>query len=104
MKSERRALSLKAGDVVFWHSLLAHGGSPRTNRELSRKSAVFHFIGRKTRLYTFGQFMLFDRAALADEEPQPMDLLNFDGKIDYMRYDHFVTYTPNETVNPISRG
>ena len=103
MGSERRALSLKAGDVVFWHSLLAHGGSPRIARELSRKSAVFHFVGRNTRLYTFDQFMLHDRAALAEESPQPMDLLNYDGRIDYMRYDHFVTYSPQETVNPVSR-
>lgn len=103
MGTERRAMSLKAGDVVFWHSLLAHGGLRRLDRALSRKSAVFHFIGRNTRLYTFDQFMLYDRAALQDELPQPMDLLNFNGQVDYMRYDHFVTYSPDETVNPIQR-
>jgi ectoine hydroxylase-related dioxygenase (phytanoyl-CoA dioxygenase family) len=103
MESERRALSLKAGDVVIWHSLLAHGGSPRLARTLSRKSAVFHFIGRQTKLYSFDQFMIHDRADLENQEPQPMDLLNFGGRIDYMRYDHFVTYTPEETVNPVLR-
>jgi len=103
MASERRMLSLKAGDVVFWHSLLAHGGSPRLDRALSRKSAVFHFVGRNTRLFTFDQFMLKDREALENESPQPMDLLNFNGQIDYMRYDHFVTYTPEEKAHPVQR-
>ena len=103
MQSERRAISLKAGDVVFWHSILAHGGLRRVNRELSRRSAVFHFVGRNTRLYTFDQFMLNDRAELADMPPQPMNLLNFNGLLDYMRYDHFVTYSPHETINPIAR-
>jgi ectoine hydroxylase-related dioxygenase (phytanoyl-CoA dioxygenase family) len=103
MRTERTQLSLKAGDVVFWHSVLAHGGSPRLNRELSRKSAVFHFVGRNTRLYTFDQFMLVDREALAEESPQPMDLLSYEGRVDYMRYDHFVTYDPEERINPVIR-
>jgi ectoine hydroxylase-related dioxygenase (phytanoyl-CoA dioxygenase family) len=103
MGTERTILSLKAGDVVFWHSVLAHGGSARLNRALSRKSAVFHFIGRNTKLYTFDQFMLLDRSALESESPQPMDLLSYNGQIDYMRYDHFVTYNPDETINPIQR-
>lgn len=104
MQSERKAFSLKAGDVVFWHSLLAHGGLPRLDRSLSRKSAVFHFIGRNTRLYTFDQFMLHDRAELQQQQAQPMDLLNYDGRIDYMRYDHFVTYSPDEKVIPVRRA
>lgn len=103
MQTERQRLSLKAGDVVFWHSLLAHGGSPRIDRSLTRKSAVFHFIGRSTRLFTFDQFMLRDRQQLAEELPQPMDLLNYNGVIDYMRYDQFVTYSPDATVNPVER-
>jgi ectoine hydroxylase-related dioxygenase (phytanoyl-CoA dioxygenase family) len=94
-------LSLKAGDVVFWHSLLAHGGSRRINPALSRKSAVFHFIGRNTKLYTFEQFMLFDRAALEFQDPQPMDLGSYKGLIEYMRYNHFVTHTPHPVINPL---
>lgn len=33
----------KKGDVLFWHSGLAHGGSPVTNRDLTRKSLVAHY-------------------------------------------------------------
>jgi hypothetical protein len=60
-KTDSEPLSIRAGDVVFWHSLLAHGGSLRINPKLSRHSVVFHFIGRNTKLYTFKQFMLYDR-------------------------------------------
>ncbi len=33
----------KKGDVFIWHGALAHGGSPATNRELTRKSYVTHY-------------------------------------------------------------
>jgi len=36
-------LELKKGDAVVWHSHLAHGGQPRNNPKLGRRSAVFHF-------------------------------------------------------------
>ncbi|MBU6143332.1 MAG: hypothetical protein KGP33_05140 [Betaproteobacteria bacterium] len=101
MQSERRPLSLKAGDVVFWHSVLAHGGSPRADRALTRKSAVFHFIGRNTKLYTFEQFMIYDREDLTNQTPQPMNLVNYKDLIEYMRYEHFVTHTPHPVINPL---
>lgn len=101
-KTDRPPISLKAGDVVFWHSLLAHGGSPRINPALSRKSVVFHYIGKKTKLYTFEQFMLYDERKLAEQTPQGMDLGNFAGKLEYMRYPHFVTYPASgQTVHPL---
>ena len=30
-----------------------------------------------------------------------MDLLNYKGLIEYMRYNHFVTHTPEPVVNPL---
>ena len=42
---------IQKGDILIWHSLLIHGGSPRINRSLSRKSMVTHFIGRNTLMY-----------------------------------------------------
>jgi len=88
----RQPLALSAGDVVFWHSLLAHGGTPRLNPKLSRKSVVFHYIGRNTKLYTFEQFMLWDNKDLCDLPHQGMNLRNYKGRLDYMRYPYFVTY------------
>lgn len=97
----RVPLSLKAGDVVFWHSLLAHGGSPRINPALSRRSVVFHYIGEKTKLFTFEQFMLRDRAELSLQLPQPMNLRDYKGLVRYMRYPHFVTYNPHEIIHKL---
>ncbi len=87
----------KAGDAVIWHSLLAHGGSPRLNRSLSRKSVVFHYIGAQTKLYTFGQFFLKNRAELAHEPPQAVPLAEYKG-LRYMRYGHYVSYNDGKEL------
>jgi len=101
MRTERPQISLKAGDVVFWHSLLAHGGSPRLDLNLSRKSVVFHYIGKRTRLFTFEQFMLYNETELLMQKPQPMNLKRFKN-IEYMRYQYFVTYNSSgQTVHPL---
>jgi ectoine hydroxylase-related dioxygenase (phytanoyl-CoA dioxygenase family) len=100
-QSKRPLISLKAGDIVFWHSLLAHGGSPRLDPKLSRKSVVFHYIGKRTRLFTNEQFMLYDEPEILQLDHQPMDLRRFKN-IEYMRYPHFVTHTPaGQTVHPL---
>jgi hypothetical protein len=36
----------KAGSVLIWHENLAHGGSPRKNDELTRRSIVSHYFAR----------------------------------------------------------
>ena len=36
----------KAGSVLIWHENLAHGGSPRNNDDLTRKSIVSHYFAR----------------------------------------------------------
>ena len=36
----------KTGSVLIWHENLAHGGSPRNNDELTRKSIVSHYFAR----------------------------------------------------------
>ena len=33
----------KKGDALIWHADLVHGGSPRTDRDLTRWSLVSHF-------------------------------------------------------------
>lgn len=107
MKADRATpdvpLHIKAGDVVVWHSLLAHGGSPRLNQARSRHSVVFHYIGSRTSLYTFDQFMLRDAEAMKDEPPQPLNLVSYKGRLDYMRYDHFVSYSNgNQLLHPVT--
>lgn len=34
----------KKGDVLLWHGMLVHGGSPVVNPELTRKSMVIHYL------------------------------------------------------------
>jgi hypothetical protein len=41
----------KKGDVLIWHANLVHGGSPRRNLELSRRSAVCHFFAKNAFVY-----------------------------------------------------
>jgi ectoine hydroxylase-related dioxygenase (phytanoyl-CoA dioxygenase family) len=102
MSKKRSMPDLKAGDIVFWHSLLAHGGSPRIDPKLSRKSAVFHYIAKNTKLYTFEQFMLFDEDKLHLLQEQPMNLANYNKKVEYMKYPYFVTYSSKgEMVHPL---
>lgn len=100
--AKRVTPSLKAGDLVFWHSFLAHGGSPRVDPSLSRKSAVFHFIGASSKLYTYEQFMLYDESELAGLQEQPMELGNYKDRIKYMKYPHFVYYSSEgEIIQPL---
>lgn len=44
---ERKVLHAKKGDVLLWHSALAHGGSPVHDRSLTRKSFVAHYSTRE---------------------------------------------------------
>ena len=41
---EKHELLVRKGDVMFWHPMLIHGGSPRIDRKASRKSFVLHYI------------------------------------------------------------
>lgn len=91
MNGERVTFNLKAGDVVIWHPLLAHGGSPVNNPKLSRKSVVFHFISKNTKLYTHEQFMLHRNSDLKSLSHQELNLNKF-GDLEYMQYGYYVTY------------
>ncbi|TPV99824.1 MAG: hypothetical protein USCAAHI_00741 [Beijerinckiaceae bacterium] len=44
MKLEPRFFLAKAGDGLFWHANLIHGGSPRKDLRLSRKALVCHYF------------------------------------------------------------
>jgi ectoine hydroxylase-related dioxygenase (phytanoyl-CoA dioxygenase family) len=43
---QRHVLLIRKGDVMFWHPMLIHGGSPRLDRLATRKSFVLHNIAR----------------------------------------------------------
>jgi hypothetical protein len=67
MKLEPEFFMAKAGDVLFWHSNLLHGGARRKNLKLSRKALVCHYFaegvvtyhdlsGNATRLHRSGMY------------------------------------------------
>jgi phytanoyl-CoA hydroxylase len=41
---QKHLLLIRKGDVMFWHPMLIHGGSPRLDRLATRKSVVLHNI------------------------------------------------------------
>jgi ectoine hydroxylase-related dioxygenase (phytanoyl-CoA dioxygenase family)/SAM-dependent methyltransferase len=41
---QKHELLVRKGDVMFWHPMLIHGGSPRIDRRATRKSFVLHYI------------------------------------------------------------
>jgi ectoine hydroxylase-related dioxygenase (phytanoyl-CoA dioxygenase family) len=58
LKYPKETLLIKRGDVLIWHSALAHGGSIITNPEQTRKSFVCH--------YSTEQALPFHRNRMAD--------------------------------------
>jgi hypothetical protein len=49
---------LKKGDVFIWHPWLVHGGFPRLNRALTRRSMVAHYIGASSKMWDQHDFFL----------------------------------------------
>jgi ectoine hydroxylase-related dioxygenase (phytanoyl-CoA dioxygenase family) len=91
----RETVLLTAGDAVIWHSLLAHGGSPRLNPAMGRKSIVFHYWGATAKLYTFDQFMLFDRGELASQTSTVVERADYKG-LQYMKFPNVTTYVDGQ--------
>lgn len=58
LKSIKKPALLKKGDAFVWHGWLVHGGSPRINPELSRKSMVSHYIARSSKMWHQYDFFL----------------------------------------------
>ena len=48
----------KKGDIIIWHQNIVHGGMPREDDSLTRKSIVSHWIGRSSRSFSQQNFFL----------------------------------------------
>lgn len=48
---KKEVFKAKKGDVFIWHANLLHGGEPHYNKELSRKSMVFHYFAAEAICY-----------------------------------------------------
>lgn len=95
--ARREEAVLHAGDVVIWHALLAHGGSPRKDPTRSRRSVVYHFIGEHARLYTFDQFFLETRDELLAQPGQAVRRENWNG-LPFMHYGYFASYKDGKEI------
>lgn len=62
---------IEKGDCFIWHGNLVHGGSPRKNRNLSRRSMVTHLMGNRSRLYEFHKFFLLQQHEFTAETAMP---------------------------------
>jgi hypothetical protein len=54
----RMPAMLKKGDVFIWHPWLVHGGMPRLDRSLTRRSMVVHYIGESSKMWDQHNFFL----------------------------------------------
>lgn len=90
-KSLPITVPLKKGDVVVWHSLLAHGGSVINDKYRSRKSVVYHFLGKKSLLFSFDNFMLLNNNEFTENNSEKTTTAVYKN-INYIRYPYFVTY------------
>ncbi len=47
----KKVFRAKKGDVLIWHANLLHGGETHMNKDLSRKSMVFHYYAKDAICY-----------------------------------------------------
>lgn len=102
-KSGKRVpICLQAGDAVVWHSLLAHGGSPRLDVTKSRRSVVFHYFGQSAKLFTDQDFMLYDDTELEGRLSTVPPIRQYKN-LKYMKFPYFVTYSKGkDTIHTVT--
>jgi hypothetical protein len=99
--SPKKPMVLRKGDAVVWHARLAHGGMPRVAPELSRKSVVYHFIGKGSKLFTYEEFFTYPKDELLRRNGVSVPIKTR-GIVEYQSHPYFVTYDGGkELVHPI---
>jgi ectoine hydroxylase-related dioxygenase (phytanoyl-CoA dioxygenase family) len=93
----KKPMVLRRGDAVVWHARLAHGGMPRVVSELSRRSVVYHFIGKKSKLFTFEEFFTFSQEDLLMRDGLAVPT-KVRGLIEYQSHPYFVTYDDGKEI------
>jgi phytanoyl-CoA hydroxylase len=48
---QKQLFKAQKGDLLIWHANLIHGGEPHTNKQLTRKSVVFHYFKKGSICY-----------------------------------------------------
>jgi len=90
MGAQRTPALLKKGDVFVWNGWLVHGGLPRVNRELTRRSMVVHYIRRDARFWD--QHAFFLRGDVLESTPPIRFRFRNSRRGRYIKHHHAVTF------------
>jgi len=95
--SPKKPMVIRKGDAVVWHARLAHGGMPVVAPELSRKSVVYHFIGKGSKLFTYEEFFTYPKDELLRRDGLSVPIKTR-GIVEYQSHPYFVTYDGGEEL------
>lgn len=82
---------VRKGDVVVWHPLLVHGGLPRKNRALPRRSMVVHYIGKNALMYDMTSFFVLANGELTKKKALSLKVKKHALGL-YVKHSKVVTY------------
>jgi len=86
----RQPALIKKGDVFVWDGWLVHGGMPRLNRALTRRSMVVHYIRSGCRFWD--QHAFFLRGDVLESTPPVNFRFRRSPLGRYIKYHHAVTF------------
>lgn len=82
----------KKGDVFVWHGRLAHGGSARQDRSLSRNSMVCHFISTECLFFDMNTFFVKPRADYVKENSLGLSIVDGPNGAKFTQHEKPVIY------------
>ena len=88
--ARRTPALLKKGDVFVWNSWVVHGGLPRVNRGLTRRSMVVHYIRRDAKFWD--QHAFFLRGDVLDSTRPVRFRFRDSRRGAYIKHHHAVTF------------
>tara|TARA_R110002094_G_scaffold160177_2_gene145492 strand:- start:395 stop:1264 length:870 start_codon:yes stop_codon:yes gene_type:complete len=82
---------VKKGDALIWHAYLVHGGQPRRDRRLTRRSMVTHHIGRNASMFDTNTYFLCPQDAFDSKRALPLGITDSPAG-SYVNHGKPVTY------------
>ena len=96
-------LPVSKGDIIVWHPMLPHGGSPIKRKKSTRYSIVFHVVPNEMRVY--GNDLFFEKEKFSSfSEPAPSIALSNFVFMQEQTCDFMDEGRPNMEANIISKS
>ena len=96
-------LPVSKGDIIVWHPMLPHGGSPIKRKKSTRYSIVFHVVPNEMRVY--GNDLFFEKEKFSSfSEPAPSIALSNSVFMQEQTCDFMDEGRPNMEANIISKS